>query len=127
MKMKKGIIITGLAVSALYALFPCVAGALKLGEQQGPAIYPQPYHMLMFRIGYSYAGHGKPRVSRDIMFYHRPPFYGIRPSLISQSEANAFLSFQETNQPPEVYARLESRYEELKQRDVEPSSRPVPK
>lgn len=122
--MKKRIAIIAALAVALYALFPAVAGALKIGRLDGPVIYPESYHILVFRIGYSLAGHGKPRVSHDVFFMRRPPFYGFSPTLISEVEASQFFAFQETNSPPETVAMSRSRYDELKRRTAEPDFAP---
>lgn len=60
---------------------------MKHGDRTGPVIYPVSCHEVCFRIGYSLAGHGKPRLS----LYHsllseRPLFYGCRPRLISEEK-----------------------------------------
>ena len=122
--MKKWITIVAASTVALYVLFPAVAGALKIGRLDGPAIYPKSYLMLVFRIGYSLAGHGKPRVSHDVFFMRRPPFYGFSATLISEAEASQLFAFQEANSPPETVAKLRSRYEELKRRTAEPDFAP---
>jgi hypothetical protein len=80
-KLRALIVLTLLGIAD--AMLPAIAGAFKMGEREGPSIFAESYHSVVFRLGYSLAGHGKPRSSPDRMLQHRPHFYGLRPRIIS--------------------------------------------
>lgn len=81
------VLFIALTLSGIYLLLPVVAGAMKHGDRSGPVIYPRSFHEIAFRIGYSLAGHGKPRLSvHQAILFKRPFFYGCRPRLISEEE-----------------------------------------
>jgi hypothetical protein len=103
-----------LSLAMIYFLLPFGAGAVEHGERTGPVIYPVSYHEIAFRIGYSLAGHGKPRLS----LYHsllceRPLFYGCRPRLISEEEFEVLSSRLMADGRGRQAALLKEKYQEF--------------
>lgn len=104
-------------VIGIYLALPFAAGVLKIGERAGPALYPEVYHELAYRIGYSLAGHGKPRVSFYGQLYRTPLFYGFKPDLISESEAQEIFDCLRSCGNIVSAQTLEERYRKLAQSD----------
>ena len=61
-------------ILVLYLVFPFIAGLLAIGDRDGPKIYPQTYHGILYTISYKMVRDDKPR--RNIEF-DRPWFYGF--------------------------------------------------
>jgi len=66
--------IATLAVVGIYAFTPFVAGLIGTYDRRGPKIFVEDHHEILYRIGYSMAGRGKPRVP---FMQDRSWFYGI--------------------------------------------------
>ena len=73
----------------LWLSLPVIAGLFKIGEPNGPKIYPVRLHTALYGLGYRAAGHGEPHSSINSWFYVRPWFYGMRPKAVPQEEAEA--------------------------------------
>jgi hypothetical protein len=92
-KKKKSMIplISGSAVAVLIFIWlalPIIAGAFKIGESDGPKIYPKKLHIAFYGIGHSAAGHGETEDSYfKALIYERPWFYGMKRKLIPQAKA----------------------------------------
>ena len=116
MKMtQRRLLIVSLSLSVIYLLLPILAGAAKHGERTGPAIYPRLYHEFAFHIGYSLAGHGKPRLSfYQSLLFKRPFFYGCRPRLISEPEFEALVRNSIGNGGAERGVMLKEKYQAYK-------------
>ena len=106
------LLVVALILAAIYLILPILAGAMKHGERTGPVIYPELYHELAFRIGYSLAGHGKPRlgVYKSLLF-KRPFFYGCRPRLISEQEFEVLVRNSIANGGVERGVMLKEKYQ----------------
>jgi len=103
----------------IYLLLPLFAGAFKWGERTGPVIYLRSYHATAYRIGYSSAGHGKPRISfMDSILTRRPFFYGMRPRPISESEFHEIYSSKVKSGALDLAQMIKEAYEELKKPDT---------
>ena len=61
-------------VVVLYLVFPLIAGLLALGDRDGPRIYPEAYHTVLYMISYEAMRNEKPRQSLE---FERPWFYGF--------------------------------------------------
>ena len=73
------------AMAVLYLFFPFIAGLLAIGDRDGPKIYSQTYHTILYRIGYKFMHDEKPRQNIEL---DRPWFYGFprhrRPPIYDQ-------------------------------------------
>lgn len=82
----------GAAVAAtlvFYALFPLAAGLFGIGDRDGPKLYLEGHHDLLYSITYSLNHDDKPRVAAGSA---RPLFYGLaRPPIRSASDPEAGL------------------------------------
>lgn len=63
-----------LLIGLLYLVFPFIAGLLAIGDRDGPKIYPETYHAILYRIGYGLVREDKPRRNIEL---DRPWFYGF--------------------------------------------------
>ena len=76
----------------LYLTVPVIAGMLKIGDMEGPRVYPAKLHEALYKMGYGAAGHGTaPTPVIDNMLYERPLFYGMKRKLIPQTKAEELL------------------------------------
>ena len=92
-KKKKNIIpiISGSGVVIIILIWlamPVIAGMFKIGDPDGPKIYPREIHQSLFKMGHTAAGHGNPSPSfYKEWLYERPWFYGMERKVITQSNA----------------------------------------
>jgi len=112
--MSRSTIRVSLVGIVLYALLPVIAGALRVGDIEGPIVYSENFHRGMYSIGFGIAGHGEARSSLTPLLHHRPYFYGLDPDLFSEDEANARFSKLESDGYYEAATKLRRRYAELK-------------
>jgi len=75
----------------IWLLMPVLAGMFKLGEPEGPKIYPAKMHAALYRMGYGAAGHGTAHSSLTSFMYERPWFYGMNAKPIPQAKAEELL------------------------------------
>lgn len=61
-------------VVVLYLVFPFIAGLLAIGDRDGPKIYSQTYHAILYTISYEIVHDQKPRRNIEL---DRPWFYGF--------------------------------------------------
>ena len=61
-------------IAVLYLVFPFIAGLLAIGDRDGPKIYPQTYHGILYTISYEMVHDEKPRRNIEL---ERPWFYGF--------------------------------------------------
>ena len=75
---KKRFAAAALMLVSLYAFAPVGAGILNTNDLRGPKIFAEVHHALLYKVGYSLAGHyrhdGEPRQS---FMQKRSWFYGI--------------------------------------------------
>ena len=91
-KKKNSNIIVGSTVVGLIMLWlalPVIAGLFKIGEPDGPKIYPAGMHIALFGLGHRAAGRGEARSSITGWLYTRPCFYGMDPKPVPQDKAEA--------------------------------------
>lgn len=72
--MKRPLKILFLAILCLYVLFPIAAGLLRIGDRDGPRIYFEAHHEILYCIGYAMTHDDTPR---ETIVYERPFFYGL--------------------------------------------------
>lgn len=70
----KKVVFTVLAIVLIYAFTPFVAGVVGRSDPRGPKIFAEDHHYILYRIGYVFAGRGKPRIP---YMRERSWFYGI--------------------------------------------------
>jgi len=73
----------------LWLALPVIAGLCKIGEPEGPKIYPQGMHVALYGLGHRAAGRGEPHASVTSWIYARPWFYFMDPKPIPQEKAEA--------------------------------------
>ncbi len=66
-----------LLLFVLYQLGPYLAGALKVGDREGPMIYDEGSHSLKYNDAHEMIYGSKARVTIDLVFSERPYFYGL--------------------------------------------------
>jgi hypothetical protein len=65
------------AALILYLEGPFIAGLLGIGDREGPRIYPEEYHTVLYITSYEMVRNEKPRVSIEMSELQRPIFYGF--------------------------------------------------
>ena len=73
MRLRKFSIFASVVV-ILYLVFPVIAGLFAIGDRDGPKIYPESYHTMLYMISYEAVREEKPRQNP---FLERPWFYGF--------------------------------------------------
>ena len=63
-----------ISIAVLYLVFPFIAGLLAIGDRDGPKIYSQTYHAILYTISYEMVRDQKPRRNIEL---DRPWFYGF--------------------------------------------------
>jgi len=72
--MKKYLVLLAL----VYLALPVAAGFFKVGDQDGPRIYHESHHSLLYTFGYELANDNKePNASVFWLLTNRPWFYGM--------------------------------------------------
>ena len=61
-------------IVVLYLVFPFIAGLLAIGDRDGPKIYSQTYHAILYTVSYEMVRDQKPRRNLEL---ERPWFYGF--------------------------------------------------
>jgi len=94
-KKNKIPLITGsivVIIILIWLALPVIAGMCKLGEPDGPKIYPAELHNSLYGLGHSAAGKGKPQASFfKSWLYERPWFYGMETRPIPQAQAEEMM------------------------------------
>ena len=72
----KRILVLVLAV-LLYLAGPLLAGMFAIGDRDGPIIYPEEYHTVMYIAAYEAVRNEKPRITSEVRGFERPLFYGF--------------------------------------------------
>ena len=90
--IKIRVISLAIIIILIWAVLPIIAGACKLGEPDGPKIYPIEMHKTFYGVGYSAFGHGTPRKSFKSYFYTRPWFYFMKTTPIPKAEAENMIN-----------------------------------
>jgi len=73
----------------LWLALPVIAGFFKIGEPEGPKIYPKSLHINLYGLGHRAAGYGEPQASITAWLYARPWFYFVKPKPIPQEKVEA--------------------------------------
>lgn len=93
LKKKVRLIAIGLiAIFAVaYIVAPGIAGAIGIGQREGPCFYPEEFHTVMYSIFYENVYGEKPRECFDKWMYRRPLFYGLPQRLKSAADREAYI------------------------------------
>ncbi len=86
--MMVGSTVVGLIM--LWLILPVIAGLFKIGEPDGPRIYPASMHRAIYSLGHRAAGRGEAHSSLSSTFYTRPWFYGMTPKPLAQEKGEQF-------------------------------------
>jgi len=73
-RLRPWFLISCVFLALIYCLFPSVAGALAIGDRDGPKIYFSDHHSILYMLAFESRFGEKPRVD---IFYERPWFYGL--------------------------------------------------
>ncbi len=90
------------ALVICYLTGPFVAGALRIGDRLGPAIYPESFHRATYTIGHESLYNEKPREPFDTWMYRRPLFYELPRRLKSPKEREAYIEMARRNESPRL-------------------------
>jgi hypothetical protein len=99
MKKRRRIILV-VVVVCCYAAGPCLAGAFRLGDRLGPALYPESFYSGLYVLAHEATHNEKPRIPLDSWMYRRPFFYGFSRRLKSAEERAACIDMARRNESP---------------------------
>ena len=101
--MKAKVTVGGIAgLAMLYIAGPIVAGATRTGDREGPVVYPDELHTVLYIVGHEAAFQEKPRQRLDSWMYRRPLFYGLSRRLRSVAERQDCIALARKNKSPLV-------------------------
>ena len=101
MKQRR-IIIALVALAICYVSGPFLAGASRVGDRLGPALYPESFHAGAYIMAHEAIHNEKPREPIDGWMYHRPLFYGMPRRLKSQQDREAYIEMARRNESPRL-------------------------
>jgi hypothetical protein len=103
MKKRTKIFMVAVAgLAAIYVAGPIIAGATRIGDREGPVLYPEEFHTSLYIIAHESAFQEKPRQRRDYWMYRRPLFYGMSRRLKPAAERQAYIEMARRNQSPRI-------------------------
>jgi hypothetical protein len=99
------LILIGLTIC--YLSGPFVAGALRIGDRAGPALYPKSLHSGIYIVAHEVSHNEKPREPLDGWLYRRPLFYGLSRRLKSQNDRQEYIEMARRNESPRLPQLIE--------------------
>ena len=130
MKKKKRIIIAisiATCLLILYAILPFMAGFLKVGDRDGPVIYNEEYHTVLYILGHEVRCGIKPRESMVWQLYNRPYFYFCSRRPKSKKERESFLKKWIERYPDSTWTKvvIEENNRIISNQSVELTDKPL--